>query len=78
VSEPAPTFVFPNVPDAPEEAVTVAVASELAGADEPPAFDAVTCARSFAPTSPATTRYDDADAEPIGTHDAPAVSHRSH
>jgi hypothetical protein len=55
----------------------VVVSAELEVA-EPAEFDAVTTARSVAPTSPATTAYDDDNAPAMSTHAPPDPSHRRH
>src|SRR5690348_6745604 len=74
-SEDPPTVVFPSVSGA---AVTTAVGDDDAGAEAPPAFDAVTAATSVEPASAPCTAYVDPEAPEMPTQLAPPESHRDH
>ena len=57
---------------------TTEVAEDETGPAEPALFDPVTPTPSVDPTSAPTTVYVEPVAPPIGTHEAPELSHRDH
>src|SRR2546421_2532343 len=61
-----------------DSACTTAVRAEVAGAEAPPALDAVTATRTVELTSVAVRRYDWALAPEISAHASPAALQRSH